>query len=206
MDEHARQPHTVRFRERAAGFVVDPQEPLQVQRWRPLQPEQPAPYADALTPPAAPPAGFAHGWHTSGDARLHYVVGGSGDPLLLVHGFPNTWYAWREVMARLADSFSIVAVDLRGLGDSEAGLLPNDVPTGAADLASLISALDLGPAFVAGQDWGGSTAFAFAAAQPDLVRRLAVLEAMPRGPWTAPGGEGSPWSLSSIRSPNCLSG
>ena len=194
LDEHASQPHTARFLELTADFADDPQEPLQVQRWRPLQPEQPAPYYDAPSPSAQPPAGFAHGWHTSGDARLHYVIGGSGVPLLLVHGFPNTWYAWREVMARLADSYTVVAVDLRGLGDSEAGLLPNDVPTGAADLASLVSELDLGPVFVAGQDWGGSTAFAFAAAQPGLVRRLAVLEAMPRGPWTAAdSGGGSAW-------------
>ena len=193
LDEHARQPHTVRFRELAASFVADPAQPLEVQRWRPLQPEQPASYPIALAPAAQPPDGFAHGWHLSGDARLHYVVGGSGDPLVLVHGFPGTWYSWRDVMARLADSYTVVAVDLRGLGDSEAGLLPNDVPTGAADLASLIDALDLGPAFVAGQDWGGSTAFAFAAEHPALARRLGVLEAMPRGPWTAPGGGGGAW-------------
>ena len=193
LDQHARQPHTVRFRELAPRFVLDPQEPLQVQRWRPLQAELPAPYPEVLTPAAQPPSGFSHGWHTSGDARLHYVVGGSGDPLLLVHGFPNTWYAWRGVMSRLADSYTVVAVDLRGLGDSESGLLPNDVPTGAADLASLVSELDLGPVFLAGQDWGGSTAFALAAAHPGLVRRLAVLEAMPRGPWTAPDDGGGAW-------------
>lgn len=193
LDNHARQPHTRRFLELAAGFVVNPEQPLQVHRWQPLQPELPAPYPVAPAAAAQPPPGFSHGWHTSADARLHYVSGGAGDPLLLVHGFPNTWYAWRDVMVRLADRYTVVAVDLRGLGDSEAGSLPNDVPTGAADLASLVTALDLGPVFIAGQDWGGSTAFAFAAARPDLVRRLAVLEAMPSGPWTAPGGGRSAW-------------
>jgi pimeloyl-ACP methyl ester carboxylesterase/quinol monooxygenase YgiN len=193
LDEHARQPHTRRFKELAAGFAADPDRPLSVHRWQPLQPELPAPYPAAPAAAAPPPPGFAHGWHTSAGARLHFVRGGTGDPLVLVHGFPQTWYAWREVMARLADRYTVVAVDLRGLGDSEAGPVPTDVPTGAADLAALATALDLGPVFVAGQDWGGSTAFAFAAARPDLVRRLAVLEAMPSGPWSAPGGGRTAW-------------
>jgi pimeloyl-ACP methyl ester carboxylesterase len=71
---------------------------------------------------------------------------------------------------------------------------PNDVPTGADDLHGLVTELGLGPVLLAGQDWGGSTAFAFAAAHPDEVRRLAVLEAMPAGPWTETGpGRSSTW-------------
>ncbi|RZS80139.1 antibiotic biosynthesis monooxygenase [Motilibacter rhizosphaerae] len=193
LDQHARQPHTVRFRQLSASFVVDPDEPLHVQRWRPLQPELPAPYPAVPVPAAQPPPGFSHAWHETDDARLHYVVGGSGDPLLLLHGFPNTWYAWREVMTRLAGDYTVYALDLRGLGDSEAGQLPNDVPTGASDVTSLVTSLDLGPVLVAGQDWGGSTAFAFAAARPELVRRLAVLEAMPSGPWTVEGEGRTAW-------------
>jgi pimeloyl-ACP methyl ester carboxylesterase len=87
---------------------------------------------------------------------------------------------------------TVLALDLRGLGDSEAGTQPNDVPTGARDLALLVDELGLGPAFVAGQDWGGSTGFAFAAAYPESVRALAVIEAMPAGPWTDPAAP-SPW-------------
>ena len=87
---------------------------------------------------------------------------------------------------------TVLALDLRGLGDSEAGTQQNDVPAGARDLALLLDELDLGPAFVAGQDWGGSTGFAFAAAHPESVRALAVIEAMPAGPWTDPTAP-SPW-------------
>jgi quinol monooxygenase YgiN len=79
------------------------------------------------------------------------VTGDSGPLVVLLHGFPNTWYAWRQVMAQLA---------------------------------LLLASIDAGPAFVAGQDWGGSTAFVFAAAHPDAARGLAVVEAMPSGPWT----------------------
>ena len=126
------------------------------------------------------------------DVDLHYVIGGSGPPAVLLHGFPSTWYAWRAVMGELAPSMTVLAPDLRGLGDSGAGTRPNDVPTGARNLALLLDELDLGPAFVAGQDWGGSTAFAFAAAHPQQVRALAVIEAMPAGPWTDRSAP-SPW-------------
>jgi pimeloyl-ACP methyl ester carboxylesterase len=112
------------------------------------------------------------------------VTGDSGPLVVLLHGFPNTWYAWRQVMAQLARTHSVLAVDPRGLGDSDAGEQPNDVPSGANDLALLLDSIDVGPAFVAGQDWGGSTAFAFAAAHPDAARGLAVVETMPSGPWT----------------------
>jgi pimeloyl-ACP methyl ester carboxylesterase len=81
----------------------------------------------------------------------------------------------------LAERHTVVALDLRGLGDSDPGTQPNDVPTDADDLHTLVAELGLGPVLVAGQDWGGSAVFAFAAAYPDEVRRLAVLESKPAG-------------------------
>jgi pimeloyl-ACP methyl ester carboxylesterase len=95
-------------------------------------------------------------------------------------------------MPRLAERHTVIALDLRGLGDSDPGTQPNDVPTDADDLHGLVAELGLGPVLLAGQDWGGSAAFAFAAAHPDEVRRLAVLESMPAGPWTETG-RGDPW-------------
>jgi len=187
LDEHAAKAHTREFRARVRELVVDPAAPMRVARWRPMREERPALYVSGTTdfdPPAAPPPGFTSEWRLVNDARMHYVVGGSGTPVVLLHGFPNTWYAWRDVMPRLAEHHTVVAVDLRGLGDSDPGTQPNDVPTGADDLHRLVAELGLGPVLLAGQDWGGSTAFAFAAAHPDKVRRLAVLEAMPAGPWT----------------------
>ncbi len=184
LDEHRAKAHTREFLARARELVVDPDAPLRTRRWRPMRGELPAAYVRD-TPPVAPPAGFTSERRLVNGARMHYVIGGSGTPIVLLHGFPNTWYAWRDVMPRLAERHTVVAVDLRGLGDSEPGTRPNDVPTGADDLHGLLAELSLGPVLLAGQDWGGSTAFAFAAAHPDEVRRLAVIEAMPAGPWTA---------------------
>jgi pimeloyl-ACP methyl ester carboxylesterase/quinol monooxygenase YgiN len=193
--EHSAKKHTQRFLTRVRDLVVEPAEPLHAERWRPFHAETPADYAasaDALRAPAALPSGFRSEHRQIGDARLHCVIGGSGPLAVLLHGFPNTWYAWRDVMSELAQTMTVLALDLRGLGDSESGEQPNDVPTGAHDLSLLIDQLDMGPAFVAGQDWGGSTAFAFAAAYPGSVKALAVIEAMPAGPWTDPAAP-SPW-------------
>ncbi|MCX4099066.1 alpha/beta fold hydrolase [Nocardia sp. alder85J] len=187
LDAHRAQAHTRAFRERVRELVVDPAAPLHTGRWRPMREELPAAYVPGPVPAAAVPPGFGSAQRVVDDVRLHYVIGGNGSPVVLLHGFPNTWYAWREVMPRLAERHTVVAVDLRGLGDSEAGTQIDDVVTGVADLHGLIAGLGLGPVLLAGQDWGGSTAFAFAAAHPDEVRRLAVVEAMPAGPWTVPG-------------------
>ncbi len=194
LDEHAAKPHTQRFLARARELVVDPDEPLRVRRWRPMRDELPAEYVSRsgyeVTRPAPPPPGFRHERRRVGDVRLHYVIGGSGPPVVLLHGFPNTWYAWREVMPRLAERHTVIAVDLRGLGDSEPGTQPNDVPTGADDLHALVGDLGLSPVMLAGQDWGGSTGFAFAAAYPQDARCLVVIEAMPAGAWAQAGSKG----------------
>ena len=198
LDEHSAKAHTREFKARARELVVDPAAPMRADRWRPMREEQPAAYEagtpDFAPPAAAPPPGFTSERRLVNDVRMHYVIGGSGTPVVLLHGFPNTWYAWRDVMPRLAERHTVIALDLRGLGDSDPGTRPNDVPTGADDVHELVAELGLGPVLLAGQDWGGSTAFAFAAAHPDEVRRLAVLEAMPAGPWTETGpGRSSTW-------------
>ncbi len=202
--EHSTKAHTREFLTEVRDLVPDPSEPLHVERWRPLQRETPLAYqavADTVRRPADPPPGFRHEHRQVGDVDLHYVIGGSGPLAVLLHGFPQTWYAWREVMSEMAQTMTVLALDLRGLGDSDAGSQPNDVPTGAHDLAVLLEELDLGPAFVAGQDWGGSTAFAFAAAHPHLTRALAVIEAMPAGPWTDLTAA-SPWFVGFQQTPH----
>ena len=193
LDEHSAQAHTREFLARARELVVDPGVPMRVSRWQPIREERPAAYGPGLQGAAAPPAGFTSERRLVGDVQLHYVIGGSGPPVVLLHGFPDTWYSWREVMPRLAERHTVVALDLRGLGDSEPGTQPNDTVRDAGDVHGLVTELGLGPVLVAGQDWGGSAAFAYAAAHPGEVRRLAVLEAMPAGPWTDPGSAGGPW-------------
>ena len=195
LDAHAAKAHTREFKARVRDLVVDPAAPMHVRRWRPMREERPAAYMPGTPGFAAAPApGFTSERRLVNDVRLHYVIGGSGTPVVLLHGFPSTWYAWRDVMPKLAGRHTVIALDLRGLGGSDPGTQPNDVPTGADDLHGLVAGLGLGPVLLAGQDWGGSTAFAFAAAHPEQVRRLAVLEAMPAGPWTETGSDrGGTW-------------
>jgi pimeloyl-ACP methyl ester carboxylesterase len=127
------------------------------------------------------PAGFA-GTFTSryvdaGELRLHAVTGGAGPPLLLVHGWPQTWYAWRMLMPALARDFSVVAVDQRGIGLSDKPPGGYDTATLASDLVALMDALGHQRFALYGTDVGMPIAYALAADHPDRVDRLAVSEA-----------------------------
>ena len=127
------------------------------------------------------PAGFA-GTFTSryvdaGEVRLHAVTGGDGPPLLLVHGWPQTWYAWRMLMPALARDFSVVAVDQRGIGLSGKPTGGYDTATLANDLVALMDALGHPRFALYGTDVGMPIAYALAADHRDRVDRLAVSEA-----------------------------
>jgi pimeloyl-ACP methyl ester carboxylesterase len=113
----------------------------------------------------------------TGEVRLHAVVGGQGPPLLLVHGWPETWYAWRHVMPELARDFSVVAVDQRGIGLSGKPDAGYDVGTLARDLTRLMDELGHQRFALYGTDTGMPIAHALAADFPGRVQRLAVSEA-----------------------------
>ena len=110
--------------------------------------------------------------------RLHAVTGGDGPALLLVGGWPQTWYAWREVMPALARQHTVVAVDSRGAGLSGKPDDGYDAGTLAADLVALLAALGHDRFDVVGHDIGTWTGYALAADHPERVGRLAVLEAV----------------------------
>jgi pimeloyl-ACP methyl ester carboxylesterase len=112
-----------------------------------------------------------------GDLRLHAVIGGEGPPLLLVHGWPETWYAWRMVMPTLAENFEVIAVDQRGIGLSDKPRDGYDIGTLARDLVALIDALGHDGFAVYGTDTGMPIAHALAADHPERVERLIVSEA-----------------------------
>jgi pimeloyl-ACP methyl ester carboxylesterase len=127
------------------------------------------------------PAGFT-GTFTSryvdtGEVRLHAVTGGAGPPLLLVHGWPQTWYAWRMLMPALARDFSVVAVDQRGIGLSDKPRDGYDTGTLARDLVALMDALGHHRFALYGTDVGMPIAYALAADYPDRLDRLVVSEA-----------------------------
>jgi len=108
--------------------------------------------------------------------RQHVVVGGDGPPLLLVHGWPEDSYAWRFVMQPLAEDYTVIAVDQRGIGLTEKPADGYDTATLADDLAALMTELGHEKFAVAGHDTGYFIGYALAADHRDRVERLAVAE------------------------------
>src|SRR5690242_9917011 len=126
-------------------------------------------------------AGFADTFSSrfvdAGDVRLHAVIGGDGPPLLLIHGWPGSWYYWRLVMPALARDFEVIAVDQRGIGLSDKPEEGYDAGTLANDFAGLMDALGHQRFAAVGVDTGMLIGYALAADHPDRVVRLAVGEA-----------------------------
>lgn len=113
-----------------------------------------------------------------GDVRLHYVEAGRGPLVVLLHGFPEFWYAWRrQIPALAAAGFRVVAPDMRGYGESSK---PRGVEAYAArllagDVAGIIRSCGEERAFVVGHDWGAGVAWQFAMRHPEMLRRLVIL-------------------------------
>ncbi len=120
---------------------------------------------------------FRSGTEAVNGTRLHYVMGGRGSPVVLLHGFPETWMAWRKLMPALAHAHTVVAVDLRGAGGSALETDGYDKETLATDVHQLVSRLGLRNVAVVGEDFGGQVAYAYARMYRHDVRRLAVVEA-----------------------------
>ena len=112
----------------------------------------------------------------AGGLRQHAVIGGDGPPLLLVHGWPENWYAWRKVMPVLARDFRVVAIDQRGIGQTEKPKNGYDAGTLAGDLVALMEALGHERFAVVGHDTGFIISYALAADHPDRVERVALAE------------------------------
>jgi pimeloyl-ACP methyl ester carboxylesterase len=127
------------------------------------------------------PAGFTNTFTSrfvdTGDVRLHAVIGGDGPPLLLIHGWPGSWYYWRLVMPALARDFEVIAVDQRGIGLSDKPEDGYDAGTLANDLLGLMDALGHERFSVVGVDTGMLIGYALAADHPDRVARVALGEA-----------------------------
>jgi pimeloyl-ACP methyl ester carboxylesterase len=149
-------------------------------------PEGPGSASGAPNLPAGFTGTFTSRYIDTGDVRLHAVTGGEGPPLLLVHGWPQTWYYWRLVMPALARDFSVIAVDQRGIGLSDKPLDGYDTGTAAADLVALMAALGHPRFAMAGVDTGMPIAYALAADHPDRLDRLAVGEAVLAGVTPSP--------------------
>lgn len=122
--------------------------------------------------------GAEHHFVEVNGTRLHYVAAGddTASPVVLVHGFPESWWAFHRLIPLLAPSHHVIAVDLRGFGDSAAADEGFDSSTAAEDLHQLIRVLGLGPVHLVGQDISGGTVFRLAATYPGDVRSLTAIE------------------------------
>lgn len=121
---------------------------------------------------------FAHHKASVNNVRLHYVMGGSGEPVVLLHGWPMTWYEWHRVMPKLAKHYTAIAPDLRGMGDSEKPKDGYEKRNVAEDIYQLVQQLGYKQINLVGHDIGGMVAYAYAAAYPQTVRRLVMMECL----------------------------
>jgi len=119
---------------------------------------------------------WAHRDINANGIRLHIAEAGSGPLVLLLHGFPEFWWSWRQQLVALAEAgYHAVAPDLRGYGASDKPPRGYDAPTLASDIAGVVRALGERDAVIVGHDWGGHLAWSVAALHPAVVRRMVVL-------------------------------
>jgi epoxide hydrolase 4 len=120
---------------------------------------------------------WQHRFVETNQIRLHCVVQGEGDLVVLLHGFPEFWYSWRHQIPALAKHFKVVVPDLRGYNDSDKPASGYDLDTLTTDIRGLIENLGYVKAHIVGHDWGGAIAWNFAHQFPHLLDRLALLNA-----------------------------
>ena len=122
--------------------------------------------------------GFRHNYAQVNGVRLHYVTGGAGEPLVLLPGWPQTWWLYRKIMPALATRFRVIAVDLRGQGGSEKPQGGFDKKTMATDVHELVRKLGYDAVNVVGHDLGSMAAFAFAANFPGATKKVAFMDVL----------------------------
>jgi pimeloyl-ACP methyl ester carboxylesterase len=110
-----------------------------------------------------------------GSLRLHLVEGGAGDPLLMLHGWPQHFWCWRNVAPALAERFRVICPDLRGFGWSDVPPHGHNPETYAKDALALLDALELERVWVVGHDWGALASLLLAIQHPERVRGVLAM-------------------------------
>jgi pimeloyl-ACP methyl ester carboxylesterase len=119
--------------------------------------------------------GVEHRFVDAGGLRMHVAEAGSGDPLVLLHGWPEHWWCWRKLIPGLAERYRVICPDLRGFGWSDAPPGGYEKEQLAADVAELLDTMGLHDVRLVGHDWGGVAGFILSVRRPDLVRRYLAL-------------------------------
>jgi pimeloyl-ACP methyl ester carboxylesterase len=125
-----------------------------------------------------------HGYADSNGVKIHYASLGQGPLIVMIHGFPDFWYTWRDQMEALSDKFQCVAIDQRGynLSDKPKGVENYDVRLLVGDVVAVIKALGREKAIIVGHDWGGLVAWQVALNVPQMTEKLIILNLPhPRG-------------------------
>jgi pimeloyl-ACP methyl ester carboxylesterase len=152
---------------------------------------------------AALGSGFVSDTAQVNGTTLHYVRGGAGPAIILLHGFPEDWYAYHRIMPQLAKQFTVVAVDLRGIGGSAATAGAYDAANMAEDVHQLAEHLQLEHVYVVGHDIGGMVAYAFARRYPETSRGVMMLDVpLPGlGPWDTVKANPITWHMNFQQTP-----
>ena len=120
--------------------------------------------------------GFSDGYAMVNGIRLHYVAGGTGEPVVLLPGWPQTWWAFHKIMPTLARNRRVISVDLRGMGSSDKPAGGYDKKSMASDILELVRQIGYDKVDVVGHDIGAQVAFSFAANYPQATRKLVMLD------------------------------
>jgi pimeloyl-ACP methyl ester carboxylesterase len=120
--------------------------------------------------------GFRNGFANVNGTRLHYVEGGKGTPIVLLPGYPQTWWAFHKIMPSLAKNHTVIAVDIRGMGASDKPQGGYDKKNMARDISELLRSLGHEKAHIVGHDIGSQVAYAFAANFPDATISTTYLD------------------------------
>jgi len=119
--------------------------------------------------------GVRHTYHRAGEVRLHLAEAGEGEPLVLLHGFPQHWYVWRSLIEPLAREYRVLCPDLRGFGWSEAPRRGYDRETLMRDVLALLDELKVARFRLIGHDWGGWIGYLIGLFAPERLEQLVVL-------------------------------
>ena len=120
-------------------------------------------------------ASVTHRMVDIGGLSLHVAEAGKGEPVVLLHGWPQNWYVWRDVIPALAAKYHVYAPDLRGFGWSEAPPDGYQKEQFATDILALLDELNIGPVRLIGHDWGGFTGFLMCLREPDRFEAFLAL-------------------------------